>query len=100
LGTSATFQDVNSLQGKQQTFKRVPLVSPAPPNRKLTELRLNRGWSPDQLGSFAGGLSGRAVRDIEDGRTREPRASTKLAIANALQVGITEIWPIRERQRA
>jgi DNA-binding XRE family transcriptional regulator len=63
------------------------------------ELRLNRGWSPAQLGYEAGRISGKAIRDIEEGHTRQPRASTKLAIAEALQVKITDIWPLERRQR-
>jgi transcriptional regulator with XRE-family HTH domain len=69
------------------------------PNLKLQELRINRGWSPAQLGYQAGGLSARAIRDIEEGRTRNPHAQTKFAIAGALGVGHTEIWPLARRER-
>ena len=89
-----------------QTSTQAPALTrlhprpPAPPNLKLTELRQNRGWSPEQLGYYAGGMSGKAVRDIESGKTRQPRAGTKLALAQALQVSITDIWPLRERTLA
>jgi DNA-binding XRE family transcriptional regulator len=63
------------------------------------ELRLNRGWSPAELGWRAGSISAKAIRDIEEGHTRKPRAKTKHAIAEALQVKITEIWPLERRER-
>jgi transcriptional regulator with XRE-family HTH domain len=77
---------------------RLPL-RPQAPNLKLKELRINRGWSPAQLGYQAGGLSARAIRDIEEGRTREPQARTKFALASALGVNHTEIWPLSRRAR-
>lgn len=69
------------------------------PNLTLQELRINRGWSPADLGYQAGGLSARAVRDIEEGITRNPHARTKFAIAAALGVNHTVIWPLARRER-
>lgn len=74
-------------------------LPPQMPNLKLQELRINRGWSPAQLGYQAGKISARAIRDIEEGRTRNPHARTKFAIAAALGVKHTEIWPLERRER-
>ena len=43
------------------------------------------------LGLEAGGITGKAVRDIESGETREPRASTMRALAEALRVTVTDL---------
>jgi transcriptional regulator with XRE-family HTH domain len=65
------------------------------PNRKLQELRLNEGLSPNDLGRRAG-VSGKSVRLAEEGRTPSPRI--QFAIAHALGVEVLDLWPL-ERQK-
>jgi transcriptional regulator with XRE-family HTH domain len=77
--------------------KRVALKPSARPNHRLRELRRNRGWSPAYLGYKAGGLTAKAIRDIEDGRTREPRADTMFRLAEALRVKVTDLEGAGER---
>ena len=47
--------------------------------------RQRRGWTQEEL-SHASGLSTRAIRSLERGRTRQPRRSTVQLLADALQV--------------
>jgi transcriptional regulator with XRE-family HTH domain len=66
-----------------------------PPNRRLLELRLVRGLSPNDLARRAG-VSGNTVRSAEAGRYVAPR--TQYAIASALNVDVLDLFPF-ERQR-
>lgn len=66
------------------------------PNYKLMEFRLNRGWSPAELGRRAGGISPKTVRDIEAGRVRA-HAHTLFCLAQALRVKVTDIEPVELR---
>ena len=43
------------------------------------------------LGYEAGGITAKSIRDIESGATREPRASTMRALAEALRVSVKEL---------
>ncbi|MEY9858815.1 transcriptional regulator with XRE-family HTH domain [Catenulispora sp. GAS73] len=47
--------------------------------------RQRRGWTQEEL-SHASGLSTRAIRSLERGRTQQPRRSTVQMLADALQV--------------
>jgi DNA-binding XRE family transcriptional regulator len=47
--------------------------------------RQRRGWTQEEL-SHASGLSTRAIRSLERGRTQQPRRSTVQLLADALQV--------------
>jgi len=72
-------------------LKRRPLDGPRKPNHRLKELRRNAGLSPERLGLEAGGITGKAVRDIESGVTRDPRASTMRALAEALRTTVGDL---------
>lgn len=69
----------------------MPLKAPRTPNHRLRELRRNRGWSYAKLAYESGGLSVKTIRDIEEGRTRNPQARTLFAIAEALRVKVTDL---------
>lgn len=60
------------------------------PNLKLRTHRRERGMSREKLGALAG-FTGKTIRDIELGITREPRAQTLRAIASALGCKVAEI---------
>lgn len=64
-------------------------------NRTLIELRLNRGWGPNDLARVAG-IAGNTVRAAERGLYVEPRSQH--AIAMALEVSPLEVFPF-DRQR-
>jgi transcriptional regulator with XRE-family HTH domain len=80
-------------------MKRVPLKTPRVPNHRLRELRRNRGWSYATLGYEAGGLSRKTIREIEEGHTRNPRAGTMFAIAEALRVKVSDLDPASAQER-
>ena len=61
------------------------------PNTRLTELRINRGLSPEQLAYFTG-LSAPTIRLAERGHIPQPR--TQFAIAEFFEMEPTDIWPI------
>lgn len=65
------------------------------PNRALIELRLNNGWTPNDLAGVAG-ISGATVRQAERGFYVDPRS--QYAIATALGVGPLDVFPF-DRQR-
>jgi DNA-binding XRE family transcriptional regulator len=91
---------VTTREGTKITLKRTALKAPGTPNYRLMEARLNRGWSRAALSyNTRGAITRRAIRDIEEGYTRDPHASTKLAIAEALRVKIVDIWPLERRER-
>lgn len=64
-------------------------------NRKLIELRLNEGLTPNDLARRAG-VSGNTIRSAERGFYVDPRS--QFAIATALGVPPLEVFPF-ERQR-
>ena len=66
------------------------------PNRKLIEMRLNRGLTPNQV-AYMTGLTGPTVRLAESGHIPTPRVQFALAGFYELEK-VTEIWPI-ESQR-
>lgn len=65
------------------------------PNRKLQELRINAGLSPNDLGLRAG-VSGKSVRLAEQGYTPGPRIQFAIARVFALQP--LDLWTL-ERQK-
>lgn len=65
------------------------------PNRHLIELRLDHGWTPNDLGRIAR-VSGNTVRAAERGLYIDPRS--QYAIATALGVRPLDVFPF-DRQR-
>lgn len=61
------------------------------PNRRLTELRVDAGLSPNDLGALLG-ISGNSIREAEKGANTHPRH--KLQIADYFGLRPTDIWPI------
>lgn len=57
--------------------------------RKLRELRLNAGMSPEQLGNRIG-VSGRTIRRVEDGMV--PTVRTMFAIAEWADEPVVGLW--------
>lgn len=64
-------------------------------NRRIVELRLNAGLTPNDLARRAG-VSGNTVRSAERGAYVSPRS--QFAIASALGVNVLDAFPF-ERQR-
>ena len=58
--------------------------------KKLREYRFNKGWGPDELAHRAE-ISRTALYQIESGKTEQPRASTLLRIASALEIPIDSL---------
>ncbi|WP_194916216.1 helix-turn-helix domain-containing protein [Catenulispora rubra] len=56
--------------------------------------RQRRGWTQEEL-SHASGLSTRAIRSLERGRTQQPRRSTVQMLADALQVPRARLMAVR-----
>jgi len=65
--------------------------------RKLRELRINRGLSPEQLGAKVG-VSGHTIRRVEQGSHAMPR--TMFLIAREFDLLPTDIWPLRNETGA
>lgn len=61
------------------------------PNRKLQELRLNAGLSPNDL-AYRVGVSGKTIRYIESGALPHPRI--QFAIASVFGLLPLDIWPL------
>lgn len=59
--------------------------------RKLKELRINRGLSPEQLGGKLG-ISGRTIRRVEEGK--RPTVRTMFALAREFDCEVTDLWPL------
>lgn len=57
--------------------------------RRLRELRVNRGLSPEALGNRVG-VSGRTIRRIEDGAT--PTVRSMFLIAAEFDLEVTDLW--------
>lgn len=66
------------------------------PNRKLQELRVNAGMSPNDLG-WRAGVSGKTIRYAEAGHTPSPRV--QFAIAEIFGLLPTDLWPLHESRR-
>lgn len=62
------------------------------PNLRLKELRLNAGLSQRQLARLAGIKSASCVALAEKGWVPHPH--NRFALATALRVASTDIWPI------
>lgn len=58
---------------------------------RILSLRESKGLSQEALGKLAG-VSQMAISGIESGRTREPEATTIVAIARALRVTVEYLW--------
>lgn len=67
------------------------------PNRKLQELRINAGLSPNDLG-FQAGISGKQIRAIEAG-TVSPLPRTQFLIAAVFDLLPLDIWPLESQRR-
>lgn len=65
------------------------------PNRKLTELRLNAGMSPNELG-YRAGVSGKTIRMAERGHRPLPR--TQFAIADVFDLLPLDLWPLHDNR--
>lgn len=65
------------------------------PLRRLTELRINAGMTPNDL-AYRAGVSGQTVRMAESGFVPGPRV--QFAVARAFGLTPLDLWPI-ERQR-
>jgi DNA-binding XRE family transcriptional regulator len=62
------------------------------PGEMIEELRLNAGLSPEQLGHQVG-ISGDTIRRIEAGiGPRHPHPRTMFLLAEAFELGVTDIW--------
>lgn len=61
---------------------------------ELERLRVAKGWSRERLAGEAG-LSLATIERIELGR-RTPQLTTAVKIANALGVGLDELFPTEE----
>lgn len=57
---------------------------------KLRRLRLNQGLSPEQLAAHVG-LSGKAIRLIEEGRVI-PTPRSMFALAHYFELEVTDLW--------
>lgn len=65
------------------------------PNRRLQELRINAGLSPNDL-AYRAGISGKTVRMAEAGFLPSPRV--QFAIASVFEMQPLDVWPL-ERQK-
>ena len=66
------------------------------PNRKLQELRINAGLSPNELG-YRAGISGKQVRLIETGVLPLPR--TQFLVAQVFGLLPLDIWPLESQRK-
>lgn len=65
------------------------------PNRRLQELRINAGLSPNDL-AYKAGTSGKTIRMVEAGWVPSPRLQFQIAaVFNLLPL---DLWPL-QRQR-
>lgn len=65
------------------------------PNRKLQQLRLNQGLSPNAL-AYRAGVSGNTIRMAEAGFRPEPRI--QFAVANVFNLLPLDIWPLEDQR--
>jgi transcriptional regulator with XRE-family HTH domain len=59
--------------------------------RRLKQLRVNRGLSPEQLGSRVG-VSGRTIRRVEEGG--RPTVRTMFLLAKEFDCEVVDLWPL------
>ena len=59
--------------------------------RKLQQLRVSRGLSPEQLGNGVG-VSGRTIRRVEEGK--RPTVRTMFLLAQAFDCEVVDLWPL------
>lgn len=59
--------------------------------RRLRELRVNKGLSPEALGGRVG-VSGRTIRRVEDGK--RPTVRTMFLLAKEFDCEVTDLWPL------
>lgn len=75
----------------------IPKGSRRNPHLRLKELRINQGWSPNDL-AFRAQVSGKTIRMVEAGWIPGPRVQFQVAAAFGLKP--LELWPFeRDRQR-
>jgi DNA-binding XRE family transcriptional regulator len=67
------------------------------PNRRLVELRINAGLSPNDL-AYRAGVSGNTVRLVEGGFVPSPRV--QFAIARVFGLAPLDLWPLEEQRVA
>jgi DNA-binding XRE family transcriptional regulator len=65
------------------------------PNRRLQELRINEGMSPNDL-AYRAGISGNTVRMVEAGYVPTPRV--QFAIARVFELSPLDLWPIDQQR--
>lgn len=68
---------------------------PGYPNRRLEELRVNEGLSPNAL-AYRAGVSGNTVRLAEAGMVPSPRVQYQIAAVFKLKP--LDIWPLELRR--
>lgn len=61
------------------------------PNRRLQELRINEGLSPNALG-YRAGVSGKTIRLVESGWIPSPRI--QFSIASVFGLRPLDLWPL------
>lgn len=67
------------------------------PHKKLKELRVNAGLSPNEL-AYRAGITGKTVRMVEAGFVPTPR--TQFAIAAVFELKPLDLWPFHhDRQQ-
>ncbi len=59
-------------------------------NIKIQQIRMERGWTQEDLAKAAG-LTLQTIHRIENGKTPNPKKETIVAIAKALMVEVTDI---------
>lgn len=65
---------------------------------RIRRLRERRGWSREAL-AYHSGRSWAAIEQIETGRRRDPRISTLMALAGALDVKVEDLLPRNYKRR-
>lgn len=67
------------------------------PHLRLKELRINQGWSPNDL-AFRAHVSGKTIRMVEAGWIPSPRVQFQIAAAFDLKP--LDLWPFdRDQQK-
>lgn len=74
------------------TFPAILAPKGSRQNRRLLELRLNAGMSPNDL-AYRAGVSGKTIRLAETGFIPSPR--TQFAIAEVFDLQPLDLWPIQ-----
>lgn len=74
----------------------IPTGSRRHPNRKLQELRINAGLSPNDL-AYQARVSGKTIRFAEAGFIPSPRV--QFAIAAVFDLLPLDLWPLHRHQQ-